>query len=166
MIHPATLALGLETLFERIHCERMQGLPLLNPRLRVKAVGFRRWQEGCIGVLVTPWFMNLMLLPSEGDDWRALHPGETLRHELPSGSYDFIVGDEPGVGRYQFCSLFSPMQEFIDQEAAEATAGEVMQAIFRAELPEQVELEPDGSVQVPAPRRLTRRQLLRGAFVS
>ncbi len=133
MICPDYLCEGLEQVFRRIETERMQGLPILNSALRVSAVGFRHWQGHCLGVLITPWFMNLMLLPNEGDGWRELRIGDKQLHQFPSGSYEFIVGEEPGVGRYQMCSLFSPVFEFADQETAEATAEAAMQALMEEE---------------------------------
>ena len=133
MICPDYLSQGLEQLFTRIERERMQGLPILNPALQVKAVGFTEWQGHCLGVLITPWFMNLMLLPSEGDEWLEMGIGDKQLHQLPSGPYEFILGEEPGVGRYQMCSLFSPVFEFADQETAEATAEAVMQALMEPE---------------------------------
>jgi len=133
VICPDYLSEGLEQVFRRIERERMQGLPILNPALRVRAVGFRSWQGHCLGVLITPWFMNLMLLPSEGDDWQELRVGDKQLHQLPSGPYEFILGEETGVGRYQMCSLFSPVFEFADQETAEATAEAAMQALMDPE---------------------------------
>ena len=98
MICPDYLTEGLEQSYRRIQRERMRDLPFLNPALRVKAVGFRHWQGRCLGVLITPWFMNLMLLPCEGDEWQELQIGDKQRHLLPSGSYEFIVGEEAGIG--------------------------------------------------------------------
>ena len=132
MICPDYLTEGLEQRYRSIERERMRDLPFLNPALHVKAIGFRQWQGRCLGVLITPWCMNLMLLPCEGDEWQTLQIGDKQRHLLPSGSYEFIVGEEAGIGRYQMCSLFSPMFEFADQETAEATALAAMEALMDA----------------------------------
>ena len=123
----------LETVFRRIERDRMRGLPILNPALRVTAVGFREWEGRCLGILVTPWFMNLVLLPGEGEGWQALRVGDKQLHRLPSGPYEFILGEEPDIGRYQMCSLFSPVLEFADQETAEATAEAAMAALMDEE---------------------------------
>jgi len=131
-ICPEYLAEGLERVFKRIHSERMQGLPVLNPALEVEAVGFRGHDDGCLGVLITPWFMNLMLLPGEGDDWRGIPAGSVQVHRFPSGTYEFIVGEETEIGHYQLCSLFSPVFEFADQAAAVATAEAALDALLDA----------------------------------
>ncbi|MES9970440.1 MAG: [NiFe]-hydrogenase assembly chaperone HybE [Candidatus Thiodiazotropha sp.] len=133
MICPDYLIEGLECQFRRIQQERMQGLPLLNPALQVEAVGFCKWNEFCLGVLITPWFMNLMLLPPEGDSWETMGVGDKQLHQMPSGPYEFILGEEEGIGRYQMCSLFSPVFEFADHATAVATAEAVMDALMSAE---------------------------------
>ena len=55
----------LETVFRDIAATRMEGVPLLHASLQVQAVDFAPEPEGdfALGVLVTPWFMNLMRLP-------------------------------------------------------------------------------------------------------
>lgn len=130
MICPDDLATALETAFTRIQRKRMAGVPILNPALRVQAVGFSVREEYCLGVLITPWFMNLMLLPLASDAWAGLPPGSKIDQAFPSGSYEFILGEEEGIGRYLMCSLFSPVFEFRDQQAAVATAEAVLTGLM------------------------------------
>jgi len=192
MICPEYLISGLEQVYRRIQRERMAGLPLLNPALEVEAVGFQSWNGHCLGVLITPWFMNLFLLASEGDDWAEMQPGTKQLHQLPSGPYEFVVGEEEGIGRYQACSLFSPMFEFQDHETAVATAEAVMQGLMDEanrdtvstrekeimaawngrrtdeENPESfddVEDEAPVSLSERMQQPISRRELLRGAFL-
>lgn len=51
-------------------------------------------------------------------------------HEFPSGRYEFIYAEEDDIGHYQMCSLFSPVLEFQNQEAAVATAEVVMHSLM------------------------------------
>lgn len=177
MICPESLETGLEQTFRHILETRMQGMPIIHERLVVQAVDFRWWDGHCLGVLITPWFLNLMLLPAEGDDWCGLRVGEKVDHVFPSGRYEFIIGEEEALGRYQMCSLFSPVFEFADQEAAVATARAALAAIMDEEnrdtsgFAEQIKAfcwcgEPEAAEAVsgvlPAPRRLTRRTFLTG----
>ena len=57
----------LEQTFAQIGSTRMQGVPVLNTLLHVQAVGFEVLAEGDAhrleGILITPWFMNLLRLP-------------------------------------------------------------------------------------------------------
>jgi [NiFe] hydrogenase assembly HybE family chaperone len=121
-----------EATFQRIAEERMVGLPILNPALAVAAVGFRPWQDYWIGVLVTPWFMNLMARPIRQD---AAPAGADTVVALPSGEYQIRVSGEEGVGHYLSCPLISPMAQFADQEAALAVAREVLAQVFAAPAP-------------------------------
>ena len=147
----------LTAVFETIHRERMEGLPILNTRLGVAVVGAQVWEGDWLGVLVTPWAMNLLALPA---DTAALgKPGSKRSHSFPSGTYEFIAGDPADIGSHEACSLFSPMHEFADQAAAVATAQEVLKALMTpdpgsAPAPEQ---PPDR----PLARPLTRRGLFR-----
>jgi [NiFe] hydrogenase assembly HybE family chaperone len=123
----------LETTFLGIQQQRMQGVPVINERLSVKAIGFHEWNKHQLGVLITPWFMNLMLFPqtrNETGDRTHNKVGSTYTHIFPSGAYDFVVGYEEDIGYYQSCSLFSPMFEFEDQQATELTAKEVLAALM------------------------------------
>ena len=128
MNDPALQALPekLERAFARIARERMADVPILNQAIGIHAIGFRRWQQGFLGVMVTPWFMNLMLLPGEDESWDELPELSQSTQLFPSGRYEFTLGHEHGLGRYRMCSLFSPMFEFADDAAAVATAQAVM----------------------------------------
>jgi [NiFe] hydrogenase assembly HybE family chaperone len=172
---PATVAKRVEKHFTHVHRSRMADMPLVNRKLRVQAVGFRQWGEGVLGVLVTPWSMNLILMVDK--DQSALLPaaGSKIRHRFPSGPHEFIVGGEPGFGPYQMCSMFSPMFEFENQASAVATAKAVMKALMDGTY-SQADVAPDPApADDPAAGRpglrarlsqpMSRRDLLRGAFL-
>jgi len=127
---------------------KVKGLPIYNPTLAVEAVGFREHEGRRVGVMVTPWFMNLAVLPSaqDLDNWKS---GNTVRLAFPSGVYDFVVYDLPDAGLVGNCSLFSTMSEFTDHEAAQLAAATVANAVFEPEPP-------------PPERTVSRRQLLGG----
>ena len=117
----------MQQAFERIARTRMADMPLNNPRLDVATVDFRADADGgfALGVLVTPWCMNLLRLPLRDglhDELGVLGVGITGIRELGARRFDFIGAHEPGLGAFEACSLFSPMFEFADQAAALATA--------------------------------------------
>ena len=112
----------LEAAFRRIERERMAGLPLLNQALRVQAVGFERWRGHWLGALVTPWFMNLVLVPGDADRWQRAAEGERVFHAFGAGDFAFLAAAEPEVGEFQACSLISPMSQFTDHDSACAAA--------------------------------------------
>jgi [NiFe] hydrogenase assembly HybE family chaperone len=129
---------------------KVKGMPIYNPTLAVEAVGFREHEGRHVGVMVTPWFMNLIVLPSPRD-LEVWVSGGTARLAFPSGAYDFVVTDLHDVGLVGSCSLFSTMLEFTDHEAAQLAASTIADALFQPEQP--------AAANAPT---LTRRELLRG----
>lgn len=142
---PEQIERALESTFNDILNSRMSDMPLLNPALSVQALGFERFGDDWTGVLITPWFMNLLLLPMMNSDWCALPHGHQFERSFPYGVFSFTVADEMQLGRYAQCSLFSPMFQFQDQSAARMAAQSALNTL----------LTP------PAPPSLSRRKLLR-----
>lgn len=171
----ADMARALEAAFREIHIGQMRGVPLVNEALGVKAVGFRAWEGRGLGVLVTPWFMNLVLLPGPDDDWSGLAAGAKELVEFPSGHYEFVHAVRAEVGPYKACSLFSPMFEFTTMLQATDTADAVLVALFDPSIREEgsrsdeirrrAEAPPEpASPSEPEPAAgLSRRTLLRGS---
>jgi [NiFe] hydrogenase assembly HybE family chaperone len=140
----------LETVFTGILATRLSNVPIVNPALSVQAVGFIRFNEDWLGVLITPWFMNLLLLPGPDSEWRKQLPGSKLVRRYPYGAFEFTLASEAQLGTYAQCSLFSPMFQFEDQATALTAAQTALQGLLTA----------------PAPRAVNRRDLLRGALGS
>ena len=149
--------------FEQIASTRMAGVPVLNAALSVEAVGFEpqadaAGESGVVGVLVAPWFMNLIWLPADAAD-ESHRIGETRLHVLGGARFQFIGAHEPSIGAYSACSMFSPMFEFADQEAARATAREVLNALRAAPV---VVTAPEPGLAVAAEPAPARRSFLFG----
>lgn len=129
----------LAVAFREIAATRMAGVALCNPRLQVAAVGFRTAPAtaagsdvgggAMLGVLVTPWFMNLVWLTGAGE--APLAVGATRVRTVGAVALPFIGAHEAAVGAYEACSLYSPMEAFADQAAAIATARAVMDELGR-----------------------------------
>ena len=70
----------------------MRELPIYNPALQVAAIGFRAREDQAFGVVVTPWFMNLVRVPLDrpGCEWPQ---GTAVAHALPAGALEFTVGE-------------------------------------------------------------------------
>lgn len=127
---PAQQAQTLCAHFQGIADTRMRGLPFLNQQLAVEAVGFSAQiagesaATGVLGILITPWFMNLIWLPQ--DTGALLAPGASGEHQFGDQRLTFIGADGEDIPGYESCSLFSPMFEFADQDAARQTAEQVL----------------------------------------
>jgi [NiFe] hydrogenase assembly HybE family chaperone len=156
MTEVASLSARIETVFTEIARTRMAGIPVMNPALAVAMRGLHRFGGYWTGILVTPWFMNLVMLPVEPDG-AARRVGDKTGLSLPSGRYEGIWGYEEGIGDYWSCSLFSPMFEFADQETAVATADTALAALMTpAGVPQRAEVHMamiwNGDTAAPEPR--------------
>lgn len=116
--------------FKDVWLSKMRDVPLVNPALHVEAIGFRPHDGRPLGVLIAPWFMNLVLLPAPEEDWSALVRGARENIVFPSGPYEFLHNRRDLVGGYKACSLFSPMGDFNSQMQAQDVARAVMTALF------------------------------------
>ncbi len=128
--HAASPAAAVESAYRRVASTRMSDVPILNPALRVEALDFALWEDQWLGVLVTPWCINLMLLPGVIERWPRLHEGDKRTVTLPAGAFEFIAGFMEDLGEYHSCSLFSPVFEFADHETARLTARAARKALF------------------------------------
>ncbi len=112
----------LEQTFTQIHQQHMLGLPLLNNRLKVEVLGVQEYQGRTLAIIITPWMMNLLLLPAEDEDWSALQLGEKQIYQFPEKDLQFSLNEFQGLGKCQTFSLYSPMDEFVNQDHALSAA--------------------------------------------
>jgi [NiFe] hydrogenase assembly HybE family chaperone len=114
----------------------MNDIPIVNKKLEVEVIGFVDWghdkskSAAEVGVLITPWFMNIVLLPKESMK-QEVRVGKTANILFPDGEYSFLTQQDSEFGVYLTCSLFSPMFEFKTQEQARGTAEAVMQQLMQ-----------------------------------
>lgn len=134
---------ALVTDFTEVWHAKMRDVPIVNKLLHVQAVGFMEHEGRPLGVLISPWFMNLIQLPAEGEDWTTLKAGEKEVLSFPSGAYEFIHNAREQTGGYKACSLFSPMGEFKTQAQAVDVAKAVMVALFQEEHREETDRRTD-----------------------
>lgn len=116
-----------------IEATAMRDAPICNSALRVEAIGFRDFSGCAVGVVVTPWFLNLIAAPSCESEAQDL-AGASLQLRFPAGDVDFTVSAVDGFGRIASTSLFSPMFDFADQAAARDVALAALAALFDADL--------------------------------
>jgi len=98
----------------------------------VEPIAFAPWAGHWLGVMLTPWAMNLMLLPRDLVQWRPRPRGTKLTYDFPAGPFEFIAGEESSIGSYETCSLFSPVLEFADHATAQLVARLARDALFDA----------------------------------
>ncbi len=123
---------GVDTLlgaYRDIVQPRMSSLPMFNEALRVEAVDFQPHEGRTCGVIITPWFMNLVVLPAEDDDWEALAPGESVTVSFPGGDYDCTASNVEGLGTHLALPLFTTVKDFTDQDTAVHIARDILQRL-------------------------------------
>ena len=160
----------------RTIAQRMEGLNFVNPAIEVEAVGFAPWESHWLGVMVTPWFINLMMLPRDAAGWTSLPQGKTLRYRFPAGDYDFISSRNETVGEYQMCSLISPLLEIADHATARQVAELARAALLDPanspvpDVPKVAEGDenapgPIARIREQAEAPMSKREFLRGRFL-
>jgi [NiFe] hydrogenase assembly HybE family chaperone len=148
-----TRILSIVERFQMIGEQNVQDLPIYNHKLKVEAVNFQRLNDKeWLGVLITPWFMDLMIIPEVPEPWDIDATGKRVSRALPAKTYQFIQGGDEVLGSYLTCSLYSPMDAFDYQELAQSAA---LSALHTALTPP----EP------PPPAEYDRREFLRGNFL-
>jgi [NiFe] hydrogenase assembly HybE family chaperone len=139
--------LVLERVFTEIAHTRMQGVPMLNPAVHIQALGFVHDPEDThllTGILVTPWFMNLLRLPRSASEPATglLEVGQKTRRTFGNESFDFTGACEKDLGAFEACSLFSPMFEFANHAAAVDTANEILRLLRSSPQPAAMAADP------------------------
>lgn len=169
----------LEAGFAEILRTRMAGLPFVHPRLSVEAVAFAEWEGRWLGVMVTPWFVNLVLTPADPSRWNAAAPGKKAAYRFPAGIYEFVAARDELLGEYQSCALFSAPLDIADQDTARLIARCAREALFdpgNAVEEQGAPLTPQPCVDPEAPgleekidakleQSMSKRSFLHGAFL-
>jgi len=127
--------------FCQIGEERMRGLPFYNEQLQVEALGFTEIEPGYIGALITPWFINIMLL-FEQPPQAPVQVGHRYSHPLPAGEHDFMIGDDEILGRYDFISLASPTGKYKTQQLAQTFALNRLAALLQPDAAQAADEQP------------------------
>ncbi len=121
----------VEAVFNRILQDQMVGIPILNPMIRVQTLGFQIYEGRTMGIVITPWLMNLILFPNQNDHWEDMKIGQKQDHLFPSNRHEFMVNELEGIGIFQTLSLFSPMHEFENQDHAIAAANAFLEILLK-----------------------------------
>lgn len=101
----------------------MRDLPIYNRALTVEALGFRALDDSTLaGILIAPWFMNLVLLPLHAEPIVPARYGEGRTVALPAGERRFRYAGDTAIGAIWTAALHSPMDVFTSQAQARAEA--------------------------------------------
>jgi len=134
----------LQQHYQHVWQTRMTDMPFVNPALAVETVGFVRHEGDWLGVIVTPWFLNLFLLCGGGLLWQDLAAGQRRLVQLPCGALQFIADDDPDLGLYQYCPLIAAVGTLPDQACARQAAMDALQAVLTPAVVDSSAEESDG----------------------
>lgn len=143
--------------FKTIGELNMRGLPVYNENLQVEAIGFQPYDEDYLGILVTPWFMNVILLPQDKTSMDYSLVASPIDETLPAGTWQFMFGGDEVVGLYKSLSLHSPMFAFNNQDLARIEAKRRLNSLMT---PPKAIIDDVARQQVP--ENDSRRAFLRG----
>jgi len=141
---------------------RMRDLPVYNAALKVETVGFSLYEGRLCAVLITPWCMNLLLLPGLDDDWSALTPGKTVEVSFPAGEYSFTLSLTQDIMPHLSLPLFTTVLDFEDQDMARDVASEVLRSLFQETTDKACANPLATELNNKQKRALSRRDFLRG----
>ncbi len=151
-------AAHFEAVFRQIAQERMAGLPVLNPRVEVRAHAFRRWQNDWIGAMVTPWSIFALYACGCRAAWEAPPPGKCRLIELPGGDFPFEATGDALLAGALTLPLKSPILDVADQETADLIAAIALETMLKADrIPEDDE---DARVSIPEQKPGTLRRVI------
>jgi [NiFe] hydrogenase assembly HybE family chaperone len=122
--NPAAL---LAAYYESLWQAGGQDMAEINPALAVEAVGFTRYEGDWLGVVITPWFLRLFLLPGGGSLWGEIPLGQSRYISLPGETMQFVADAAPSLGAFQYSTLLEPTSLVADMSAARQMAIRVMQ---------------------------------------
>jgi len=145
----------------------MAGMSFLNEALQVEALPFQRVQGDWVGVVLTPWFLHIYLVPGGGELWQDLAQGLRRQVALPAGTMDFLGDEDDELGPFQYCVLLAPVPQFTSQDEALTAARDALATLLTpppAVASDAAEAGPaaTGEAPGPAPADQGRRGFLRG----
>ena len=125
--NPASL---IEAGFSQVAEESMRGLPFYNSAISVKTCGFQIFDNQWIGTVLTPWMLNVIILPGPDQIWDKRQIGSRVGLELPYGNMTFVVGQMEKLGQYLACSLLSPLDKHLTAEQGVKLAEDSMRMLL------------------------------------
>jgi len=148
-VTPVAWGERLACVYREIGTRVMHELPIYHDALVVEALGFTGFNGRILGIMITPWFMNVVTPAEQGT------AGSSETIVFPAGAVEFTRADIADVGCIGSCSLFSPMFQFEDMAAARAAAEAALAALMTP--------AEDARVGGPA-STIDRRAFLRGTL--
>jgi len=119
-------------MYRRIWETTMRDLDFVNHALEVDIAGFRRHRGDWVGAVITPWFVNLYVVPGGGELWCDLGAGERVKLPFPVGELEFIADYDPAaeIPAALYCPLLAPVSALKSQDEALRMAMDALETLF------------------------------------
>ncbi len=130
----------------------MAEMPMANAALRVELLGSSRQGAGCCGILLTPWFMNLVYRPDQSLQ------GAFCSVSFPTGEITFQPAQ--GLEGFWMAPLISPLLDFPHMAYAQTVALQILQQLLTPPA------APAGVLSTAKPAGLAQQPLSRRGFFS
>lgn len=134
--------------YRRVYDDTMKEMPVSNHRLLVEWV---EWQEmagiGAFGVLITPWFISLVVQPQEDLLSDSAKIGQVVTLTFPSGQYEFLVNYQQALGYYLTCALVSATLLIESHEVAVSLAQQMLTYLFEPTVAEKPKPAPRSELE-------------------
>jgi [NiFe] hydrogenase assembly HybE family chaperone len=147
--------------YRRIADERMAGIPFANESLTVDGVGFRDVEGRNVGVLITPWCMNLVVLETQPEDSGEGDDEEKRTFRFPAGEFEFVNARIDEVPAHHALALFTSVEDFPDMATARAVAAEILRRILEPDADDAPAERSQAGEDALAAKPVSRRTLLR-----
>nr|WP_245593379.1 [NiFe]-hydrogenase assembly chaperone HybE [Azospirillum halopraeferens] len=143
----------------------MKGLPVCNSALSVEAVEFHPYGDAMLGALITPWTLNVVLLPNDPARYESLNDGDKVSEVMPSATYGFTIARLGALGAIAAIPAVSDMTVLRDRNDAVAAAVAALKTVLTPRPPEPPAAPEPEPASAPAAERsggVSRRSLFRG----
>ncbi|MBD1577633.1 [NiFe]-hydrogenase assembly chaperone HybE [Vibrio sp. S11_S32] len=133
-LSPADIAqkkVDIEAVYQRIFAQQMQSLSFVSPHIEIEMVSLQPYQDHWMGGMITPWMLNLMIMPMDETQglWADLRVGEEIGLHLAGNDYRFYASEVAGIGQFLACSLMSPIAGLTEHSQAVTLAKDVMRLV-------------------------------------
>ena len=113
-----------------------------NPALSVEAIGFAPCAGDWLGVIISPAFLRMILVPGGGRLWGDIPAGQRRYVELPGGTLPFVALDDDVIGPCQYSALVGTIGEVADMDMARRIAGDALRVFVGWAQPAEPAIAP------------------------
>ncbi len=117
--------------------QNMLDLPFYRADIPCFTPNFVLFEGQWIGTVLTPWMLNIVILPGPNQQWEVKTEGDKLAIQLPYKAMTFIVSSLESIPQYLSCSLLSPLDPNLTAEQAVQLAKDCLTMLLSLPIKQQ-----------------------------